>query len=179
MCWLVGWLQSPRFSYYTVTVETCMLWSPYGRITLRTCFFNYLLGNIWHLWEQIACPFSEELFNPLYVGSVGMIPSLRGCICEGVNCSYNESCISHESHSSVLQWPCLPSLFTGLPISSYAKFCYRKLQKVAITGGKKVIRDMSRERGWGMSTSGEALGNSQKMTECSQNITPPWISLFF
>ncbi|KAG7275975.1 hypothetical protein CRUP_028532 [Coryphaenoides rupestris] len=25
----------------------------------------------------------------------------------------------------------------GLPISTYAKFCYRKLQKVAITGGKK------------------------------------------
>ncbi|XP_055773271.1 LOW QUALITY PROTEIN: rho GTPase-activating protein 39-like [Salvelinus fontinalis] len=28
----------------------------------------------------------------------------------------------------------------GLPISSYAKFCYRKLQKVAITGGKKGLR---------------------------------------
>ncbi|XP_041743669.2 rho GTPase-activating protein 39-like isoform X1 [Coregonus clupeaformis] len=28
----------------------------------------------------------------------------------------------------------------GLPISTYAKFCYRKLQKVAITGGKKGLR---------------------------------------
>ncbi|XP_052382642.1 rho GTPase-activating protein 39-like [Oncorhynchus keta] len=28
----------------------------------------------------------------------------------------------------------------GLPISSYAKFCYRKLQKVAVTGGKKGLR---------------------------------------
>lgn len=27
---------------------------------------------------------------------------------------------------------------TGLPVSTYAKFCHRKLQKVAITGGKKV-----------------------------------------
>lgn len=26
----------------------------------------------------------------------------------------------------------------GLPISTYAKYCYRKLQKVAVTGGKKV-----------------------------------------
>lgn len=26
----------------------------------------------------------------------------------------------------------------GLPVSTYAKFCHRKLQKVAITGGKKV-----------------------------------------
>lgn len=32
---------------------------------------------------------------------------------------------------------CLP---TGLPVSTYAKFCHRKLQKVAITGGKKVSR---------------------------------------
>lgn len=29
---------------------------------------------------------------------------------------------------------------TGLPVSTYAKFCHRKLQKVAITGGKKVSR---------------------------------------
>ncbi|KAM4691342.1 rho GTPase-activating protein 39 [Rhinophrynus dorsalis] len=28
----------------------------------------------------------------------------------------------------------------GLPISTYAKYCYRKLQKVAITGGKKGLR---------------------------------------
>ncbi|XP_010880185.2 rho GTPase-activating protein 39 isoform X2 [Esox lucius] len=28
----------------------------------------------------------------------------------------------------------------GLPISTYAKFCYRKLQKVSITGGKKGLR---------------------------------------
>ncbi|KAE8298028.1 Rho GTPase-activating protein 39 [Larimichthys crocea] len=28
----------------------------------------------------------------------------------------------------------------GLPISTYAKFCHRKLQKVAITGGKKGLR---------------------------------------
>ncbi|XP_062252115.1 rho GTPase-activating protein 39 isoform X2 [Platichthys flesus] len=28
----------------------------------------------------------------------------------------------------------------GLPVSTYAKFCYRKLQKVAITGGKKGLR---------------------------------------
>ncbi|KAJ1124683.1 hypothetical protein NDU88_003132 [Pleurodeles waltl] len=28
----------------------------------------------------------------------------------------------------------------GLPISTYAKYCYRKLQKVAVTGGKKGIR---------------------------------------
>lgn len=28
----------------------------------------------------------------------------------------------------------------GLPVSTYAKFCHRKLQKVAITGGKKVSR---------------------------------------
>ncbi|XP_026161829.1 rho GTPase-activating protein 39 isoform X2 [Mastacembelus armatus] len=28
----------------------------------------------------------------------------------------------------------------GLPISTYAKFCYRKLQKVAITGGKRGLR---------------------------------------
>uniref|UniRef100_A0A8C8SHX4 Rho GTPase activating protein 39 n=1 Tax=Pelusios castaneus TaxID=367368 RepID=A0A8C8SHX4_9SAUR len=28
----------------------------------------------------------------------------------------------------------------GLPISTYARFCYRKLQKVAVTGGKKGLR---------------------------------------
>ncbi|KAM4609482.1 rho GTPase-activating protein 39-like [Discoglossus pictus] len=28
----------------------------------------------------------------------------------------------------------------GLPISTYAKYCYRKLQKVAVTGGKKGLR---------------------------------------
>lgn len=30
------------------------------------------------------------------------------------------------------------SFLPGLPISTYAKYCYRKLQKVAVTGGKKV-----------------------------------------
>lgn len=30
------------------------------------------------------------------------------------------------------------SFLPGLPISMYAKYCYRKLQKVAVTGGKKV-----------------------------------------
>jgi len=29
-------------------------------------------------------------------------------------------------------------LSLALPISTYAKYCYRKLQKVAVTGGKKV-----------------------------------------
>uniref|UniRef100_K7GIB2 Rho GTPase-activating protein 39-like n=1 Tax=Pelodiscus sinensis TaxID=13735 RepID=K7GIB2_PELSI len=29
---------------------------------------------------------------------------------------------------------------TSLPISTYARFCYRKLQKVAVTGGKKGLR---------------------------------------
>lgn len=28
----------------------------------------------------------------------------------------------------------------GLPVSTYAKYCYRKLQKVAVTGGKKGLR---------------------------------------
>lgn len=30
------------------------------------------------------------------------------------------------------------SFLPGLPISTYARYCYRKLQKVAVTGGKKV-----------------------------------------
>lgn len=34
--------------------------------------------------------------------------------------------------------PFVCSYLKGLPISTYAKFCHRKLQKVAITGGKKV-----------------------------------------
>ncbi|XP_062314672.1 rho GTPase-activating protein 39-like isoform X1 [Osmerus eperlanus] len=33
----------------------------------------------------------------------------------------------------------------GLPISTYAKYCYRKLQKVALTGGKKGLRKPSLE----------------------------------
>ncbi|XP_075428660.1 rho GTPase-activating protein 39-like [Ascaphus truei] len=33
----------------------------------------------------------------------------------------------------------------GLPISTYAKYCYRKLQKVAITGGKKGLRKPTTE----------------------------------
>ncbi|XP_010211111.1 PREDICTED: rho GTPase-activating protein 39-like [Tinamus guttatus] len=33
----------------------------------------------------------------------------------------------------------------GLPISTYAKYCYRKLQKVAITGGKKGLRKPTME----------------------------------
>ncbi|XP_051515272.1 rho GTPase-activating protein 39-like [Myxocyprinus asiaticus] len=33
----------------------------------------------------------------------------------------------------------------GLPISTYAKYCYRKLQKVAITGGKKGLRNPTLE----------------------------------
>lgn len=37
-----------------------------------------------------------------------------------------------------LCFSCLSCHPTGLPISTYAKFCHRKLLKVAITGGKKV-----------------------------------------
>ncbi|XP_029468070.1 rho GTPase-activating protein 39-like [Rhinatrema bivittatum] len=33
----------------------------------------------------------------------------------------------------------------GLPISTYAKYCYRKLQKVAVTGGKKGLKKPSVE----------------------------------
>ncbi|MBN3304051.1 RHG39 protein, partial [Amia calva] len=33
----------------------------------------------------------------------------------------------------------------GLPVSTYAKYCYRKLQKVAVTGGKKGLRKPTME----------------------------------
>lgn len=48
--------------------------------------------------------------------------------------------VSCKSSVSLFVCPKLASSVapTGLPVSTYAKFCHRKLLKVAITGGKKV-----------------------------------------
>lgn len=39
----------------------------------------------------------------------------------------------------------MPLLFPGVAISTYAKYCYHKLQKAALTGAKKVGQGVGRE----------------------------------
>ncbi|TRY54065.1 hypothetical protein DNTS_034494, partial [Danionella cerebrum] len=73
----------------------------------------------------------------------------------------------------------------GLPISTYAKYCYRKLQKVAITGGKKGLRkpsleeiEHSRNTIVTPSLFGSAL---EEIMECQNQLFPhrklPWVQV--
>ncbi|XP_071227249.1 rho GTPase-activating protein 39-like isoform X1 [Salvelinus alpinus] len=73
----------------------------------------------------------------------------------------------------------------GLPISSYAKFCYRKLQKVAITGGKKGLRkptleeiDHSRRAIVTPSLFGSSLDEvMERQSELFPDRTLPWVQV--
>ncbi|XP_071773544.1 rho GTPase-activating protein 39 isoform X2 [Centroberyx gerrardi] len=73
----------------------------------------------------------------------------------------------------------------GLPISTYAKFCYRKLQKVAITGGKKGLRkptleeiDHSRRAIVTPSLFGSSLEEvMERQTELFPDRKLPWVQV--
>ncbi|XP_053552454.1 rho GTPase-activating protein 39 isoform X2 [Bombina bombina] len=71
----------------------------------------------------------------------------------------------------------------GLPISTYAKYCYRKLQKVAITGGKKGLRkptveeiDQARNAILTPSLFGSSLEEiMERQREVYPNLQLPWV----
>ncbi|XP_030625509.1 rho GTPase-activating protein 39 [Chanos chanos] len=73
----------------------------------------------------------------------------------------------------------------GLPISTYAKYCYRKLQKVAVTGGKKGLRkptleeiDHSRNAIITPSLFGSALEEiMERQSELFPNRKLPWVQV--
>ncbi|KAK9953782.1 hypothetical protein ABG768_015909 [Culter alburnus] len=73
----------------------------------------------------------------------------------------------------------------GLPISTYSKYCYRKLQKVAITGGKKGLRkptleeiDHGRNAIVTPSLFGSALEEiMERQSELFPNRKLPWVQV--
>ncbi|XP_039632510.1 rho GTPase-activating protein 39 [Polypterus senegalus] len=73
----------------------------------------------------------------------------------------------------------------GLPISTYAKYCFRKLQKVAVTGGKKGLRkptleeiDHSKNAILTPSLFGSALEEiMQRQHEMFPNTKLPWVQI--
>uniref|UniRef100_A0A3Q2XCT0 Rho GTPase-activating protein 39 n=1 Tax=Hippocampus comes TaxID=109280 RepID=A0A3Q2XCT0_HIPCM len=73
----------------------------------------------------------------------------------------------------------------GLPVSTYAKFCHRKLQKVAITGGKKGLRkptleevDHSRRAIITPSLFGSSLGEvMERQSELFPDRKLPWVQV--
>ncbi|XP_061688071.1 rho GTPase-activating protein 39 isoform X3 [Syngnathoides biaculeatus] len=73
----------------------------------------------------------------------------------------------------------------GLPVSTYAKFCHRKLQKVAITGGKKGLRkptleevDLSRRAIITPSLFGSSLEEvMERQSELFPDRKLPWVQV--
>lgn len=58
------------------------------------------------------------------------------------------SCCSHPLYPTCPHWLTATLSLPGVAISTYAKYCYHKLQKAALTGAKKVQMLLG-EAGWG------------------------------
>ncbi|MBN3272699.1 RHG39 protein, partial [Polyodon spathula] len=84
-------------------------------------------------WELLAI--SLAFFSP----SPKFRCYLEGYIQRHLDPAYNKKMVVIFLLLLLFLKPC-SLLQTGLPISTYAQYCYRKLQKVAVTGGKKGLR---------------------------------------
>lgn len=148
---LQSFLFGPSKSSLSLTVQPCLLSNPpYARITPSTC---------------LSCPPPHPASHALFDICE---KRHADCSASGKECKSFIMCFhwclvalkvlffktsTKKKHASpyCLKTECWGGGFpfsqvlifvycqlTGLPISTYAKFCHRKLQKVAITGGKKV-----------------------------------------